>query len=105
MLDEWCGGLDGLQDTDCAVNGWVKEVLLSVLNIEVKLPQVSAKELCGLEITTGTGDAVCRTASNGGLETTALSKAPGWAMSSTMAKSSLSVLTFGWAFLILSAFS
>ena len=51
------------------------------------------------------GEAVCKTASNGGSEITALSKAPSWAISSTREKSSLSLPTFGWASLILLAFS
>ena len=52
-----------------------------------------------------TGEAVWITASNGGSEMTALSKAPSWAISSTIAKSSLLFGVFRWASLILSAFS
>ena len=46
------------------------------------------------------GEAVWITASNCGFDFTASSKAPSTAMSSTMAKSSFSLGTFGWASLI-----
>jgi hypothetical protein len=52
-----------------------------------------------------TGDAVCKTASKGGSDTTALSKAPSWEMSSTITQSSLVLGTSGCAAKILSAFS
>ncbi len=47
---------------------------------------------------------VCRTASNGGFDITALSKAPSRAMSSTITKSSLLLEISGWAAKIVSAF-
>lgn len=37
MLDTWGGSLDCFEDSNRAVNSWIKEILLGVLDGEVKL--------------------------------------------------------------------
>jgi hypothetical protein len=78
--------------------------------IDLRIPVVpitagSIRSFFGSVMLKWNGDAVWITASNGGSEITASSKASTFAISGTIAKSSLSLEKFGWAALILSAFS
>lgn len=43
MLDVWCRGLDCLENADRAVDCWIEEILLGVLDIEMELERVSIK--------------------------------------------------------------
>lgn len=45
MLDGWCGVFDCLENANCAVDCWIEEIFLGVLDIEVELDLISIDAL------------------------------------------------------------
>ena len=45
MLDGWCEGFDRLENANCAVDCWIEEIFLGVLDIEVELDRISIDAL------------------------------------------------------------